>query len=411
MSLCPSDKVNKVLTFLSTDIETIRKAKGGYMEDFTSADNLISGFKRVKKTSGWKDAVQRYEINLLREIRKSQKDLRGGTYEQGEGAVFTQCEQGHLRLVKALTVKDMTAQHSLCDSVLIPSVTPKLIHDNGASLEGKGISFTRKRFEQHLCWHYRRYGREGYILKIDFRKYFDNIRHDVLKEKLKQIIDDPLVLSTVDKILKANEIDISFTNDKDYIDRVFNALEYQEIDAKLKTGERFMAKSMGIGSPLSQIAGIFLPLEIDTYCKTMIGLHCYDAYMDDRVIIHRSKDYLWRLLSEIKAIAKSLGVFIHEDKTQIIKLSHGFTFLKTKYIITKTGRIIRKIPRDVVTIQRRKMKKLAQFVVDGELSYRAFCSQYEGWRGDKKRYDAYNTLDGMDKLYRRLKGWIRKSLH
>ena len=172
-----------------------------------------------------------------------------------------------------------------------------------------------------------------------------------------------------------------------------------------------MAKSMGIGSPLSQIAGIFLPLEIDTYCKTMIGLHCYDAYMDDRVIIHRSKDYLWRLLSEIKAIAKSLGVFIHEDKTQIIKLSHGFTFLKTKYIITKTGRIIRKIPRDVVTIQRRKMKKLAQFVVDGELSYRAFCSQYEGWRGDKKRYDAYNTLDGMDKLYRRLKGWIRKSLH
>ena len=378
------------------------------MNDFTDANNLIAGFKRVKKSSGWKDSTQRYGLNLLKEIRSLQKTLRDGSYEQEEGATFKQCEQGHLRLVKALTVRDMVMQHSLCDSVLIPSVTPKLIHDNGASLKGKGISFTRRRFEQHLRWHFRRYGREGYILKIDFRKYFDNIRHDVLLEKLKPFIEEnPYAMNTLKKILKANEIDISYTNE-DMMNKPFNSLEYAKLPPEILTGKRYMKKSLGIGSPVSQIAGIFLPTAIDTYCKTVKGLHCYDAYMDDRVIIHPEKEYLWRLLGEIREIAAKLGIFIHTDKTQIIKLSHGFTFLKTKYHLTSTGRIIRKIPHDVVTRQRHKMKKLAAFVVEGKLSFNAFVNQYKSWRGDKKRYNAFQTLQNMDKLYRRLKTWITK---
>ena len=394
------------------DIETTSEATfaaGNCMNDFTDANNLIAGFKRVKKCSGWKDSTQRYGLNLLKEIRSLQKALRGGSYEQEDGATFRECEQGHLRLVKALTVRDMVMQHSLCDSVLIPSVTPKLIHDNGASLKGKGISFTRRRFEEHLRWHFRRYGREGYILKIDFRKYFDNIRHDVLTEKLMPFIENnPYAVNTLQKILQANEIDISYT-EENMMDKPFNSLEYAKLPSELFTGKRYMKKSLGIGSPVSQIAGIFLPTTIDTYCKTVKGLHCYDAYMDDRVIIHPDKDYLWRLLGEIKEIAARLGIFIHADKTQIIKLSHGFTFLKTKYHLTPTGRIIRKIPRDVVTRQRRKMKKLAAFVVEGELPFKDFCNQYKSWRGDKKRYNAFQTLQNMDKLYRRLKQWITKT--
>ena len=194
------------------------------------------------------------------------------------------------------------------------------------------------------------------------------------------------------------------------MDKPFNSLEYAKLPPEIFTGKRYIKKSLGIGSPVSQIAGIFLPTTIDTYCKTVKGLHCYDAYMDDRVIIHPDKEYLWRLLGEIKEMAAKLGIFIHTDKTQIIKLSHGFTFLKTKYHLTPTGRIIRKIPRDVVTRQRRKMKKLAAFVVEGKLSFNAFVNQYKGWRGDKKRYNAFQTLQNMDKLYRRLKTWIRKPI-
>ena len=169
-----------------------------------------------------------------------------------------------------------------------------------------------------------------------------------------------------------------------------------------------MGKSMGIGSPVSQIAGIFLPTPIDTWCKTVRGIHCYDAYMDDRIIIHRDKEFLHTLLEEIKAVAKTIGVYVHEKKTQIIKLSHGFTFLKTKYHLTPTGKIIRSIPRDVVVRQRRKLKKLILFVQEGSLTIQAFVNQYKSWRGDKVRYSAHHTLINMDKLYKELIIWQRK---
>ena len=115
-----------------------------------------------------------------------------------------------------------------------------------------------------------------------------------------------------------------------------------------------------------------------------------------------------RKLKEICDIARTLGIFINRRKTQIVKLSHGFTFLKTRYTLTGTGRIIRKIPRDVVTRQRRKMKKLAVFAAEGKLSLKAFDGQYKGWRGDKRRYDASRTLMNMDNLHRRLRQWITR---
>lgn len=376
------------------------------MNDFTNANALIGGFKRVKKASGWKTNTQRFGINLLREVRSLQKDVRGGTYEQDRGSTFNLCEQGHLRLIKALSVRDTVMQHSLCDTVLLPAAQPRLIHDNGASLKGKGISFTRKRFEQHLRWHYRQYGLNGYVLKMDFRKYFDNIRHDVLLDTLRPLIASyPYAMYAMEKVLMANRIDISFTDDPDYDKRVFSSLEYEKLDKSLLTGRRYMEKSVGIGSPVSQIAGIFLPTAIDTYCKTVKGIRCYDAYMDDRIILHPDKAFLRQLVDEVNEVAANIGVFIHPHKTQIVKLKHGFTFLKTKYHMTESGRIIRKIPKDVVVRQRRKMKKMYRF-----LDQEAFACQYRSWRGDKVRYNAHKTLCNMDKLYRELILWQTKRI-
>ncbi len=330
-----------------------------------------------------------------------QKELREGTYKQSKGSEFKLCEQGHLRLVKALNIRDTAMQHSLVNNCLQPALVPHMIHDNGASLKGKGISFTRRRFEQHLRWHYQRYGREGYVLKIDFRKYFDNLDHDVIRREFGAYVKGSRELWILDKILEANEVDVSYAADG-YRNRPFNNLEHEMVDKALLTGETMLKRSMGIGSVVSQIAGIYLPTRIDTWCKTVRQVHCYDVYMDDRIIIHPDKEFLRELLEEIKVIAKDLGVFIHERKTQIIKLSHDFTFLKTKYQLTETGKIIRRIPRDVVVRERRKLKKLAGFVERGEMTPQAFSEQYESWRGDKRKYNARRTLINMDILYKEL---------
>lgn len=376
--------------------------------DYTNANNLIAGFNKANKVSSWKNQTQLYRVNLLKETYYLQRELRSHTYKQSKETGFRICEQGHLRLIKALKIRDTVMQQSLVNTVLIPKLTPYMIHDNGASLKGKGISFTRRRFEQHLAWHYRRYGVDGYVLKVDFRKYFDNISHDVLKQVLANYIGDKEVMWVLGEILKANEQDISYT-DKDFSDEPFDALKHADVDPSELTGKRYLKRSLGIGSTVSQIAGIFLPTRIDNWCKTVRQVHCYDAYMDDRIIIHHDKAFLRKLLAEITAIAKSLGIFIHSDKTQIIKLSHGFTFLKTRYQLTKTGRIIRKIPKDVLKREHRKLNKLAILVVVGELTVKQYKDQYRSWRGDKKRYNAYHTLKRMDNLFRRKLKWITKN--
>lgn len=359
------------------------------------AEDYIKAIKRIQKSSGWKYQTQRYALNRLSEIAVLNRMVQNGAYIPGKSHEFVLYEQGRKRLIKALPIQDMVLQHALTDSILSPALRPYLIHDNGAGIKGKGISFTRRRFEQHLHWFYLRHRWEGYVLIIDFRKYFDNIDHGVLLDMLEKHIKDQGVMDLLRVVIDNYKVDISFN--PSLVEKVFNSLDYQNIPREKLTGKVYMRKSLGIGAPVSQILGVYYPTPIDTWCKTVKNIHCYDAYMDDRIVIHHSKEYLKTLLKEIVSIANKLGIHINRKKTQIIRLSHGFTWLKTRYVLTPTGKIIKKIPRDVVTRQRRKMKHLARV---GKLD--VMEKQYKSWRGDKIRYNAYHSLQHLDRLYKEL---------
>lgn len=376
----------------------------------TNANELITAYGRLRRASGWKASTQRFEINLLSEVTSLLHDVRAGKYEPNQGKSFVLNEQGRLRLIRALEPRDMILEHALCDNILNPILKPYIIHDNGASMAGKGISFTRRRFEQHLHRFYRQHGRDGYILKIDFRKFFDNIRHDVLlKEFARHIAADTLNLLKI--ILQNNAVDITGYESRYTLDNIYNALEHYQESANKPKGKSFLHKSLAIGAPISQIAGIYLPSRIDSWCKTVRGLKYYHAYMDDRIIIHHDKQFLREILAELTSIAETLGIHINSRKTQIIKLTRPFVFLKTRYILTDTGKLIKKIPKDVVKRQQRKMRKLATLAAEGTITLKDFQKQYKSWRGDKKRYHAYRTLRRLDNEEKELETWIKKHTH
>ena len=96
------------------------------MESVYDANSLIDAFNKSKKGTAWKESVQRYEANLLRNDR------------------------GHLRHIKSMHISDRVVQRSVCDNVLVPELSKYLTYDNGASMEGKGIHFARKRMSTHL---------------------------------------------------------------------------------------------------------------------------------------------------------------------------------------------------------------------------------------------------------------------
>lgn len=366
---------------------------------------LLKAFRNAQKNSIWKSSVQRFEANLLSNINNLQIMLKNNKYEQMPFNIFKLNERGHIRVIKSLHISDRVIQRSVCDNILTPSLEKYLIYDNGASRKNKGIDFSRKRLLVHLQKYIRKFGTEGYILLCDFRKFFDNIRHDVLIKQLSGIIKDRPTMDFIAKLIDTFKIDISYLSAKqrvNAINNIFNSLEYDQIDDNLKTGQFFMKKSVGIGSQISQIAGIFYTTRLDNFLKIVKGIKFYGRYMDDFYIIHQDKEFLKSILIDIRKVSDELGLSLSDNKTQIRKLSTGFTFLKIKYFVTDSGKIVKRICSKNITRHRRKLRKLKMKVSAGIIPFKYVYNMHKSWIGNIKRYNSHRTLLCMQILFNSL---------
>ncbi len=373
-----------------------------YQRDIFNGNALYEAFLRAKQGSDWKPQVQRFEMTYLLELSRMQRELKERTYEFLPSTEFTLNERGKTRVIRGEQIQDRIVKHALCDEVLSPAVSNFLIYDNGASLKGKGIAFTRRRLLQHLRHYYLTHGtNEGYILLIDYSKYYDNIRHDVLLRLFEKYVHNEDALWLLEKTVKQSEVDVSYMSDDEYEDclnTLFNSLVYQEIDKSLLTGEKKMAKHLNIGDQVAQVAGISYPIPIDNYVKIVKGVKPYARYMDDSYAISESKEFLEELLTDIIRISSEVGITVNQKKTRICKLSSYWRFLQIQYSLTSTGRVIQKINPKRLVAMRRKMKKIAP-----RLSETEFHNFYHSWYDNYRKIMSRKQRENINELYNQLK--------
>lgn len=361
----------------------------------SNANVLMNSFYEAKKGCSWKNSVQQYEANFLKNIRHTQLELREKTYRQQDFYCFYLKERGKDRYVRSISFYDRVVQRALCDLVN-PIVEPYLIHDNGASVKKKGIDFARRRIENHLHKYYRKYGNKGYALVIDFSKFYDNILHKPLMDMYREIIDDKDIINLINHLVDSFSVDISNYNITE--NELFDSLAYAKAETE-KTGEKMMHKSLGIGSQISQISGIYYPSKMDNYCKIVKGIKFYGRYMDDTYIIGNSKEELKSLLDDIDKICKKQGIFINHKKTQLFRLDKGFTFLKIKYRLTDTGHLVRIPVKKNFIRERRKLKNFKNLLDKGLIDFHDIEEQYKSWKGNIQKYDCYKSLKNLDKVF------------
>lgn len=389
--------------------ESTSNGESGYQREIFDGNLLYESFLRAKQGSEWKPQVQRFEMNYLIELSNLQRELKSGDYTFQSSTEFTLHERGKKRRITGEQIKDRVSKHALCDEILTPAVRKYLIYDNGASVKGRGIDFTRKRLLVHLRRYYQtHHTNDGYILLIDFSKYYDNIRHDRLMEQFEKYIKDERALEFLRKVIDRSKVDVSYMNDEEYagcMESVFNSLDYQEVDKSLLTGEKYMYKHLNIGDQVAQIAGIIYPIPIDNYVKIVKGVKFYGRYMDDSYAIHESKEFLEELLQGIIAIAKDLGITVNTRKTRICKLSTLWRFLQVQYSLTDTGRVIQKINPKRLTTMRRKMKKLVHILPEKE-----FDDWFNSWFQNHYRIMSKQQRANMNTLHNQLKE-VYKDVH
>lgn len=390
-----------------------------YEEILCDANNLYRAYKASVKGSKWKESTQKFILNFLGYIFQIQEDLINRTLKNGPTEEFELRERGRIRPITSLQTQDRIVRHVLCDDILLPEVRKKIIYDNGASIKGRGISFSRKRFEVHLRKYYQEYGNTGFILFGDFTKFYDNIIHEIAKQELLKLFDDDEFIDwLLTLIFDGFKIDVSYMSDEEYstcMEDTFNKLEYRLIPKNKLTGEKFMEKSVNIGDQLSQVIGIYYPHRIDTYVKYVRRQKYYGRYMDDWYIMNPDKEELLDILENIRIIAKEYGIHINEKKTRIVKISGTYKYLQIKYTLTSSGKIIKRINPKRVTAMRRKIKKLAVKVKNGDILYENVENMFRGWMGSfyklLSKQQRSNLLALYEELFDKKIEIVNKKMH
>lgn len=386
----------------------------GSMDSVVNPNKLHESYIKCSKSVNWKGSVQRYGLSELSNINSIIGMVNNGTYQLDDPYEFILNERGHNRYIKALTIMDRVLQRSFNDNILTPAIMPYLIHDNGASQKGKGVSFSRERFKYHLREAYFEYGGEAYIMFIDFSKYFDNILHEEILKQFRPLMTE-VEYNFLCITFQSFDVDISYLSDEEaenFKDSLFNMLEYCQLDRKLLTGEKMYPKSVGIGNQTSQATGIFYPHEMDNYCKIVKGIKYYGRYMDDTYIIMRTKEELRALLAEIEQICVRLGIHINPKKTRIQPITTEVTYLKINYRIFPTGRILQIVPNYIFAREKHNINKFHDLYLAGRMSIIDAIQCFLSWQGAYAKFDSKNKVYAMECYFKDKFGIMRtEDLH
>jgi retron-type reverse transcriptase len=153
--------------------------------------------------------------------------------------------------------------HHAIMNILAPVFERSLIYHSYACRKGKGTHAA-------VLYAFGQCKRGGYFLKLDIRKYFDSIDHDVLKCCIARFIKDVRTLFLLNAIIDSYE-----------------------------KSEKTPGRGIPIGNLTSQFFANLYLSSLDHYILEHLRPTGYCRYMDDFVLWHTSKETIQKMLVDI----------------------------------------------------------------------------------------------------------------
>lgn len=296
-------------------------------EVFNYRDMFLNGEKCCRGVM-WKQSAQNFHRHLFSRTAVNRKRALNN-YKPRRLVSFKIHERGKVRPIDAPHIDDRQIQKTLCRKVLLPMYKPRMIYDNGASLEGKGLEFSQRQLDKALRNHIKQYGLAGWVITADFKGFFPNADRDIIIKRHGEI-PDPKLREIADTITRSGKGD----------------------------------RGLPLGVEPSQMEMIALPSPLDNYMACQMQLKGFGHYMDDyHIFVPPGRDPEEIMQTFIRK-ASELGITVSMNKTRITPLGEAFRYCKMKRQIIG-GRVVKNGCRNSYIRARRKIKMFAR----AEMSY------------------------------------------
>ena len=303
-----------------TDTQTLQILKinkmkrFGYLYDrICSYDNLLSAFYHAKHNKGQRKEIVEFERDLEANLRQIQYELQTLTYHTSQYILFKKYEPKE-RLIYKLPFRDRVVHWAIM-LVVEPIWVSNFTRDTFACIKGRGIHPMISKVKSDL-----RKDVEGttYCLKLDIRKFYPSIDHEILKRVIRKKIKDPKLLFLLDEIIDS-------------------------------------ADGVPIGNYLSQFFANLYLSEMDHLIKEHLKVKYYYRYADDMVLLSNDKQQLHGWLMWINDYLIQNRNLRLKDNYSIFPVKNGIDF--GGYVMFHTHTLARKRNKKNLCRQIAKLRK------------------------------------------------------
>ena len=294
-------------------------------------DNLLLAYQKARKGKSGQYGVKIFDKNVERNIDKLYEELISGTYKTSEYSIFKIYEPKEREIFR-LPFKDRVVHHAIVN-IMEPIWTSIFIQQTYSCIKGRGIHAVLKAIKRDL----KDFKNTQYCLKLDIKKFYPSINHDILKIIIRKKIKDIRLLKLLDEIIDS-------------------------------------APGVPIGNYLSQFfANLYLSY-FDHWIKEEKRIKYYYRYADDMVILAADKSSLHALLVDINDyMISKLNVEL-KGNYQVFPVDDrgidfvGYVFYHTHIMLRKT--IKKRFCRKVAKINKKNLEPKA---------YRMAIASHLGW--------------------------------
>ena len=288
------------------------KRKGNLFQAVCSKENIKTAIEQAMKGKSHYSEVQYICKDIDRYVDELRALLLSKKFKNSEYTVFKKLSGNKVREIYKLPFYPDRVVHHCVVQVLKPMWIKLLIRDTYSTIPTRGIHDGVRRVKRILK------DVEGtkYCLKLDVRKYYPSVDHDVLKVLLRRKIKDKDLLDLLDVIIDS-------------------------------------ADGIPIGNYVSQWLGNIYLAYFDHYCKEELKCKYYFRYCDDVVILSDNKAHLHGVLVAINHYLNAELNLSVKSNFQVFPVDiRGIDFLGYRFFHSHT--LVRK---RIVKAMKRNLRK------------------------------------------------------